>query len=262
MPSSGKWHCTTNSMVTAGNILALSLIIFIASVVRGFTGFGLAMVAVPLIQFLIPVTDTAVFIAMINLIFSILYYRRSKEIVKGQPLGTMAVWTVIGVAGGAVILKFVNPGYIQIGWGVLIIFIVIALARGLSLNIRSDRMAMTLSGLFGGVLSGATGITGPPVAIILSSIRTPKEKFNAIISIFILFAVSYALVFYLISGLIRTEILILALCSVPALLAGLYTGDRLVSRISQSTFTTVVYVVLVIMGIITLFEGAKTLFNF
>ncbi len=249
-------------MVTAGNILALSLIIFIASVVRGFTGFGLAMVAVPLIQFLMPVTDTAVFIAMINLIFSILYYHRSKEIVKGQPLGTMAVWTVIGVAGGAVILKFVNPGYIQMGWGVLIVFIVIALARGLNLNIRSDRTAMTLSGLFGGVLAGATGITGPPVAIILSSIRTPKDKFNAIISIFILFAVSYALVFYLISGLIRTEILMLALCSIPALLAGLYTGDRLVSRISQNTFTAVVYVVLVIMGVITLFEGAKTLFNF
>ena len=130
------------------------------------------------------------------------------------------------------------------------------------LNIRSDRSAMTMSGLFGGVLAGATGITGPPVAIILSSLKTPKEKFNAIISIFILFAVSYALVFYLISGLIRFEILLLALCSVPALLAGLYTGDRLVSRISQKTFTSIVYVVLVIMGIITLFKGAKSLFNF
>ena len=57
-------------MITAGNIIALSLIIFIASVVRGFTGFGLALVAVPLIQFFMPVTDTAVFIAMINVIFS------------------------------------------------------------------------------------------------------------------------------------------------------------------------------------------------
>lgn len=259
MPGSGRWLCTTNSMVTAGNILALSLIIFIASVVRGFTGFGLALVAVPLIQFLMPVTDTAVFIAVINVIFSILYYRRSKEIVRGQPLGAMALWTGIGVAGGTVILKFVNPGYIQLVWGLLIIFIVIALARGLNLNIKTDRAAMTLSGLFGGVLAGATGITGPPVAIILSSMRTPKEKFNALISIFILFAVSYALIFYLISGLIRTETLMLALCSVPALLAGLYAGDRLVSRISQNTFTAVVYVVLMIMGIITLFKGAKTL---
>ncbi len=249
-------------MITAGNILTLSLIIFIASVVRGFTGFGLALVAVPLIQFLMPVTDTAVFIAMINLIFSILYYHRSKEIVKEQPLGTMALWTGIGVAAGAVILKFVNPGYIQLVWGVLIIFIVIALVRGLNLNIKSDRAAMTLSGILGGVLAGATGITGPPVAIILSSIRTPKENFNAIISIFILFAVSYALVFYLISGLIRTETLMLALCCIPALLTGLYTGDRLVARISQNTFTAVVYVVLVIMGLITLFKGAKTLFNF
>ncbi len=92
--------------------------------------------------------------------------------------------------------------------------------------------------------------------------KTPKEKFNAIISIFILFAVSYALVFYLITGLIRKEIVLLALCSVPALLAGLYTGDRLVSRISQKTFTTVVYIVLVIMGVITLYKGAKALFGF
>ncbi len=248
-------------MVSTGTIIALSLIIFFASVVRGFTGFGLALVAVPLIQFLMPVTDTAVFIAMINAIFSMLYYRRSRALVKGQPLGSMALWTGVGVAAGTVILKFVNPAYIQLIWGILIIFIVIVLARGISFGIHSDRTAMTLSGLFGGVLAGATGITGPPVAIILSSIKTPREKFNAVISMFILFAVSYALVFYFISGLIKPETALLALCSIPALIAGLYTGDILVAKISQKTFTTVVYVVLIIMGLITLFKGTKTLFN-
>lgn len=249
-------------MFTAGNIIALSLIIFIASVVRGFTGFGLALVAVPLIQFIIPVSDTAVFIAMINMIFSVLYYRRSREIVKGQPLGRMALWTGIGVGAGTLVLKYINPAYIQLVWGVLIILIVIALARGVNFRISSDASAMTLSGLFGGLLSGATGITGPPVAIILSALKTPREKFNAIISVFILFAVSYALVFYLISGLINRETALLALCSVPALLAGLRTGDILVSKISQKTFTNIIYVVLVIMGIITLFKGAKTLTGF
>jgi len=249
-------------MVTAGNIIALSLIIFVASVIRGFTGFGLALVAVPLIQFIMPVTDTAVFIAMINMIFSIIYYRQSKAIIKDQPLGAMALWTGIGVAAGTLILRFINPAYIQLGWGILIILIVTALIRGLNLHISSDRSAMTLSGLLGGVLAGATGITGPPVAIILSSLKTPRDKFNAIISIFILFAVTYALIFYLISGLIRKEILLLALCSVPALLAGLYAGDRLVSRISQKTFTAVVYVVLIIMGVITIFKGANGLLNF
>jgi len=249
-------------MVTAGNIIALSLIIFIASIVRGFTGFGLALVAVPLIQFFMPVTDTAVFIAVINVIFSLLYFRKSKEIVKDQPLGAMAVWTGIGVAAGTMILKSVNPAYIQLVWGLLLIIIVISLVRGLNLHLRSEKAALTLSGLFGGVLAGATGIIGPPVAIILSSMKTPKEKFNAIISIFILFAVSYALLFYLITGLIRKEVILLALCSVPALLAGLYTGNRLVSRISQKTFTTVIYIVLVIMGIVTLIKGAKALFVF
>lgn len=249
-------------MFTAGNIIALSLIIFIASVVRGFTGFGLALVAVPLIQFIMPVSDTAVFIAIINMVFSILYFRRSREIVKDQPLGRMALWTGIGVGAGTLVLKYINPAYIQLVWGFLIIFIVVALARGVSFTIRSDASAMTLSGLFGGLLAGATGITGPPVAIILSAQKTPKEKFNAIISVFILFAVSYALVFYLVSGLITGETALMALCSVPALLAGLWTGDILVSRISQRTFTNVIYTVLIIMGVITLFKGAKTLFGF
>jgi uncharacterized membrane protein YfcA len=249
-------------MFTAGNIIALSVIIFIASIVRGFTGFGLALVAVPLLQFIMPVSDTAVFIAMINLIFSILYYRRSREIVAGQPLGRMALWTGIGVAGGTLILKYINPAFIQLAWGVLIILIVTALARGLSFRKISDASAMTMSGIFGGLLAGATGITGPPVAIVLSAMKTPREKFNAIISIFILFAVSYALVFYLISGLVTSETVLLSLCTVPALLAGLRTGDFLVSRISQKTFTNIIYIVLVLMGIITLFKGAKTLIGF
>jgi uncharacterized membrane protein YfcA len=249
-------------MFTAGNIIAVSVIIFIASIVRGFTGFGLALVAVPLIQFIMPVSDTAVFIAIINLIFSILYYRRSRGIVAGQPLGRMALWTGIGVAGGTLVLKYINPAFIQLTWGVLIILIVTALVRGVSFRNISDKSAMTMSGLFGGLLAGATGITGPPVAIILSALKTPREKFNAIISIFILFAVAYALIFYLISGLVSSGTVILSLCAVPALLAGLWTGDFLVARISQKTFTNIVYVVLVIMGFITLFKGAKALLEF
>ena len=79
-------------MITAGNIIALSVIIFIASVVRGFTGFGLALVAVLLIQFFMPVSDTASFIAMINVIFSAIYFRKSKEIVKDQPLGAKTLF--------------------------------------------------------------------------------------------------------------------------------------------------------------------------
>lgn len=246
-------------MLTAENIIFLSLIIFAASVVRGFTGFGLALVAVPLIQFIMPVADTAVYIAIINAIFSVLYFRRSRESVRGQPLGRMAIWTGVGVAAGTLILKFTNPAYIQLIWGVLIIFIVIALVRGFSLGIHSDKSAMTLSGLFGGVLAGATGITGPPVAIILSSMKTPREKFNAVISLFIFFAVSYALLFYTVAGLVKTETFLLALCSVPALMAGLYSGDRLVSKISQQAFTRVVYIVLIIMGLITLYKGANAL---
>jgi uncharacterized membrane protein YfcA len=251
-----------NDMLPANDIIALSLIIFIASLVRGFTGFGLALVAVPLIQFFLPVSDTAVFIALVNICFSLLYFRRSKRYITGQPIGTMVLWTGAGVAAGTVILKFVNPAYIQLVWGVLILLIVIALIRGMNFGIRSERSAFRLSGMLGGILAGATGITGPPVAIILSSVKTPKEKFSAVLSLFILFAVSFAFVFYYAAGLIHVRTLLLALTTIPAMLAGLYIGDRLVSRINQKTFTAVIYVVLVIMGIITLYKGTKTLLLF
>lgn len=247
-------------MITAPIIAGISLIIFIASIVRGFTGFGLALVAVPLVQFFMPVTDTAVFIAIVNFIFSILYYRRSRRVIKDQPLGSMALFTGLGVAAGTLILKFIYPAYIQLIWGIMIIFIVFFLVKGMSFKIKSEKSALTLSGIFGGILAGSTGITGPPVAIILSSMHTPKEKFNAIISVFILFAVTYALFFYFVTGLIRKETVILAMCSVPALLAGLYTGDRLVEHISQKWFTNIVYAVLIIMGVITILKGMMGLF--
>lgn len=259
--SSGRWPYTANSVISATNIIALTLIIFFASVIRGFTGFGLALVAVPLIQFFLPVTDTAVFIAVINLIFSLLYYQKSKDVVKGQPLGIMALTTGAGVAAGTAMLKYVSPSVVQLVWGVLIIFIVFSLIKGVSFGIRSERAALSLSGIFGGILAGSTGIIGPPVAIILSSVNTPKEKFNAIISVFILFAVVYALIFYLLAGLIRTEVVMLALCSLPALLLGLRTGDKIMSRIGQKTFSTVIYIILVIMGSVTVIKGITGLMN-
>ena len=249
-------------MPPTSDIIALSVIIFIASAVRGFTGFGLALVAVPLIQFFLPVSDTAVFIALVNICFSIFYFNRSKQHIAGKPIGTMALWTGAGVAGGTAVLKFVNPAYIQLAWGILILFIVIALARGINFGIRTEKHAFRISGLLGGMLAGATGITGPPVAIILSSIKTPREKFSAVLSLFILIAVSFAFVFYFAAGLIHLRILLLALVTIPAMLAGLYAGDRLVSHINQKTFTIVIYIVLVIMGIITIYKGTKTIFVF
>jgi hypothetical protein len=244
-------------VISTTNIIALSLIIFLASVVRGFTGFGLALVAVPMIQLFLPVTDTAVFIVFINFIFSLVYYQKSKEIVKGQPLGIMALTTGAGVGVGTAILKYVPSSGIQLVWGVLIILIVIFMLSGLRLGIKSDRTALSVSGLFGGILAGCTGIIGPPVAVILSSVKTPKEKFNAIISMFIFFAVSYAIVFYLVAGLIKKETLILTLCSVPALLLGLRMGDKLMTRISQKYFTYAIYTLLLIMGVITIIKGLE-----
>ncbi|MCK7531062.1 MAG: hypothetical protein MZV63_08465 [Marinilabiliales bacterium] len=100
------------------------------------------------------------------------------------------------------ILKFVNPAYIQLVWGVLIIFIVICPgARTEPAYPVGKGSAMTMGGLFGGAAGRChrhNGSAGGRYSFITS--RHPKEKFNAIISIFILFAVSYALVFYLISG--------------------------------------------------------------
>src|SRR5665648_392240 len=107
-------------MLTVQTIAAISIIIFIASTVRGFTGFGLALVAVPMLQFFMPVTDTAVFIAIVNFIFSLIYFGRTRKVLKTQPLGLMALFTAIGVAAGTLILKFVYPAYIQLSWGILI----------------------------------------------------------------------------------------------------------------------------------------------
>jgi len=247
-------------MITVQTIAAISVIIFVASMVRGFTGFGLVLVAVPLLHFFMPVKDTAVFITIVNFIFSVIYFGRTRKALKKQPLGAMALFTVIGVATGTLILKFVSPEYVQLACGILILVIVYFLTRGMNFKIKSEKSALKLSGIFGGILAGLTGITGPPVAIILASINTPKEKFNAIISVFILFAVSYALFFYLLTGLIRKDIVILGLCSVPALVGGLVAGDSLVKHISQKLFTNIVYAVLIIMGTITVFRALSDLF--
>ena len=64
--------------------LAVFFVIIMSSIIRGLTGFGLAMISMPLVSFFLPYRETVVLVVVINLAFSIVHLLRSRGLIKSK----------------------------------------------------------------------------------------------------------------------------------------------------------------------------------
>ena len=97
------------------------------------------------------------------------------------------------------------------------------------------------SGLFGGLF----GLAGLLIAWYLGSLFT-KELFRRVIVHILLVSAAARVFTYAATGMLTTEVLLLAAGAIPLLLAGLYCGNRLLPGISENWFGRVIGIVLLI----------------
>ena len=146
-------------------LLALSsAAIFLAAIVRGFSGFGFSLLSITAIALILPVKQIvpSIFLleiaAFINLLPSIW-----REI--WRSLTWLMVGYVIGLPFGGYALAHAPEAPAQIVLGIFVIGTAILMLRGFRLEKTPGAPASTATGIASGVLNGAFGIGGPPVVL-------------------------------------------------------------------------------------------------
>lgn len=112
----------------------------------------------------------------------------------------------------------------------------------------AGRRAEVALGGIAGFAGGLSGIWGPPTALYLTAIDTPKDAhMRAQGVIYGGGAIALALA-HLQTGVLRAETLPLTMVIVPCALIGLWIGFTLQDRIDQNTFRKATLIVLVLAG--------------
>jgi uncharacterized membrane protein YfcA len=233
----------------AAELAALAAIALAGALLFGLTGFGSALVTIPLATHIVPLPFALALFALADLVSALrVGLENPRNAVRGE-------WTrlvpmiVLGTALGVTALVNLprSLGMFLLGAFVLS-FALHSLARRPSPRVISPRWAW-LAGLGGGITSTLFGAGAPPYVIYLAQRGLTKEQFRATLGFATMTSISLRVLAFLLTGLLLDpQVWIAAALAVPAAFAGIAISRRLFHRISREVLLRAVTVMLLASG--------------
>ncbi len=205
-------------------VLFVVLSAFVAALLRGFTGFGFAIAAVPLLSLVLPPARVVPLAVVLQVLASVLDLRAAARITDWRSLVWLSPGLVVGTPLGLLVLTRLSANNARLTIGLLIIGSVALLACGLRLPERPARWMVVLVGMIGGVMNGVAAVPGPPVVAYLLALPHRPTVIRATSLVFFTFTALVAMVPFALAGLVDTQTLLFALLAWPALLVGSRLG--------------------------------------
>ena len=233
-------------------IFAAMAVAAIAGLTRGFSGFGGAMVYMPLIAAIYDPRIAAVTILLVDFLsaspFAIPEFRRCtwREVL---PLSAAMA---IAVPLGTWLLIVLDPIVLRWCIAVLVLSLVPILASGWRYH-GSPRLPITIGiGLFSGITAGAVQIAGPPVILYWLSSGASAITVRANLMVFFLLCGVALVVAYAIEGLFTAQTVALSLMLGVFYVAGMGLGAYCFRGASDRHYRVVAYLIIAFAALISL----------
>ena len=235
------------------SLLAAQAIVLFAFFFRSFSGFGGALLSIPLLVLFFPLKFIVPVESILEVALSLMLVPAAIGKVDRANLLRLLAGAVPGSLLGVYFLDTLGDRHLEMILGIVIIGVALSLLRRAPSSAPlSNRWALP-AGIAGGILGGLFGTSGPAYVAYLSSRCLEKEAFRA--TLIVLFAVEYTwrLGWYLHNGLLGYQGLQLALTLLPALVAATLLGHYLHPRVGEKAFRRWVAIFLLVSGSVCLF---------
>ena len=232
-------------------ILIIILAVLAGGLVKGTLGFGMPMVALPIIAFIIPPT-TAMILLCAPIFLTNFLQIKFKEGISSYRFLTMFLSLVVGLIIGARLILEININTITQIIAVSIIFAALVNCFGIKINdIKQshEKVITTIIGFGSGILGGLSTFYGPPMLAYLVAVDLPKEKFVRTVSTMYFigsFPLYGSLIYY---GFATKEDLIFSLILIIPAFISQQIGTKIRDKINHKQFRVCVLLTLIILGI-------------
>src|SRR2546423_1971206 len=215
--------------------LALAPIAFAAGFIQGLTGFGSALVSIPLATFFVPLPFALAVFAVVDFANGLgLGLEKPKNAILGD-VARMVPLMVAGIVTGTTLLVNLprNASLIALGAFVLA-YAIYSLSRRGPPAVVARNWAF-LAGFCGGLSGTLFGAGGPPYAIYLSHRALTKEQFRATMTLTTIFSIGLRLVAFAVTGLLAQDgVWLPAAAAIPARAPAVFIGSRLLPVVSPA----------------------------
>lgn len=229
-------------------ILWIIVVVFIAATTQSISGFGFALVAVPLMSLFVSPRDAVVVATFIGAFSS-----TSQAVIDRQ----FTVWTMarrlslaafLGMPFGLMIFVFISEFWLRLFVGIVVFVAVVVLLKGFTLH-HSHRSSDWLLGGLSGVLATSTSTNGPPLVFLMQAKAMEPAIFRATISTVFSITSVGAIVLFVFSGNVSRIGVIGVLIALPVLAIGLKLGYAIRPRVDAQRFRSFVFLLLTLSAL-------------
>lgn len=234
------------------------LTIFFATLVRSTVGFGEALVAVPLLALRLPLATAAPLAVLISAAMAALIVVQDFAGIEWRSAGGLVLAALPGIPLGVLLVSKGNDHVVKAILGaVLVGFSLYSLRSSAVPHVREDHRGwLIVCGFLSGVLGGAYGMNGPPLAIYGAFRRWSPQRFRATLQGYFLFASAAGLIGYAKAGIWNANVSRYFLLSLPVVVVAVLIGRALNRRLTGARFLRVVYTGLAVIGGVLLVQAA------
>ena len=232
-------------------VVIIIFAILAGGIIKGTLGFGMPMVALPIIAFVIPAT-TAMIILCAPILLTNFLQIKFKQGVSSYRFLPMFVSLVIGLIVGARLILEINLNTITQIIAISIIFAALINCFGFKIqnpNKNREKIVTSIIGFGSGILGGLSTFYGPPMLAYLVASDLPKEKFVRTVSTMYFigsFPLYGSLIYY---GFATKEDIIMSIFLILPAFISQQIGTRIRDKINQKQFRICILATLIILGI-------------
>lgn len=230
----------------------LVVAVCVAGLVRGFAGFGSAMIIMPVASAVLSPVEALIFMISAELIGPLPNAPAAWREGAPRDVARLVLGAALALPVGVFALSLMDP--VQFGWVVSIcVFVLLGLMlSGWRLRgALTQRLTVAVGGL-GGFMTGFAGLPGPPVIMLYMASTLPAAVIRAN---FLLYLVALDLMLFLllwVSGMMSWPIVVLGLLvGIPNLIANMI-GARLFDPSAERIFRTIAYLVIAVSATVGL----------
>ena len=232
------------------------LVIFIAAVVRGYSGFGFSALIVTSLTLVLPPAAVVPIALLLEIAASLGVLRQVWSDIAWRNIAWLLAGAALGMPAGFALLAALSADTMRVVISALVLLACLLLWRGARFGSRPAAPTVLGTGLVSGVANGTAAVGGLPVVLFFLSTAAGMATSRATIIVYLMAGDIYGTGVAWISGLVTQEVLLRTALFCLPLFLGVWLGNRHFLATSPESFRRFTLILLVFLATAGLLRAA------
>ena len=233
-------------------LLYVVLAVLLASLVRGYSGFGLSALVIASVAPVLPPAELVPVAMMLEVAATLVLLRQVWREVDRPLAGRLLLGAALGTPFGVAALARLPIDATRIGISLVVLAASILLWRGLRVSLKTRGGTAIGAGVLSGLVNGATGVGGLVIVLFFLSVSMRAAATRATMMIYLLLLGLYGVIVAQMEGLVTGDTWTRAALLCLPMAAGAAFGHRRFVQAEPESFRRFALVLLMVLALLGL----------